>query len=509
MLLGTAVTGTLVGLPWIYPTLFPLAWLGMALMALVATQLRPAAAFIFSYFAGAAALWIAFHWSAEAIADTVAVSWNTAAALFAGLVLWEAFQMGLFGLLVSRIVGRDLRRIWAVPLLWIVPEFWWPKIFPWSMGHLHTDHPVLLQTAEWGGVASISFLFMVAVCVLVLLMAIAGNRWGILSVAPRFGARRTLIATGVFTGIVAIGFLRQHQVQATADASEHFTVAAIQVDTRFVGWIDKLRALSHEVADEADLICWPESSTGTYDESLTHFRDRRQTRRHSLRPNPATELLPDANRYLLAGAKTYPSQDKEEGPYRNTALLVDPEQTIVGRYVKRALMPIGEYMPGEQFYPELRTMANIRKTIVPGAVATPVEAAGVATPGVLICYEDLVTWTARSTVAEGADCLIALINASAFTNTLTLEQHYRLAMLRSVENRRALVRCSATGVTGVISPTGELLASAPCQSEAAVVQAIPRMRSTTFYTRFGDVFAYLCTVIAIGLAVAVPRRRLA
>lgn len=501
------VTAGLVGLPWIYPTLFPLAWIGMGLLALVASQLRPAAAFAYGYFAGAGALWIAFHWSIEAIADTVAVSWNTASASFAGLVLWEAFQMGFFALMVASIVGKDLRRVWAIPFLWIVPEFWWPKIFPWSMAHLHTDYPVLLQTAEWGGVASISFLFMLAACVAALLMAMLANRWGMLRTTAVAGGRHAALAAGLFTAVVAVGMLRQHQVQTTADAGEHFTVAAVQVDTRYVGWIDKLRNLSQSVEVEADLICWPESSTGTYDESLTHFRDRRHTRRHSLRPYPATELLPDSNCFLLAGAKTYPSADKEKGPYRNTVLLVDPEQNIADRYVKRALMPIGEYMPGEQLYPELRTMANIRKTIVPGADADPVQVAGIATPGVLICYEDLVTWTARSTVARGADCLIALINASAFTNTVTLDQHYRLAMLRSVENRRALVRCSATGVTGVVSPTGELLASLPCHTEGVLVQSVPRMQGVTLYTQFGDLFAYLCTAITLGLVVTIPSRR--
>lgn len=501
------ITIALIGLPWIFPSVFPLAWVGMGLLALIVSQLRPLAAFAFGYLVGVGALWIAFHWSVEAIAETVDTSWTVASAAFAGLLIWEAIPFGLFAALVAGIVGKHLTHFWAIPFLWIVPEFWWPKIFPWSMAHLQTDHPVLLQTADWGGVASVSFLFMLAASTITLLLGLLARRWRLIDVPLASGGRGAAIAAGLFVGIVAVGLIRQHQVQTAADAGEHFTVAAVQVDTTYVGWMEKLRGFSREVEAEADLICWPESSTGTYDESLTHFRDEVQTIYHSVMPNPATKLLPDSGRYLLAGAKTYQPGNKKSGPYLNTAMLIDPDQSIIDRYVKRALMPIGEYMPGEQLYPELRAMANIRKMIVPGADADPVQVAGIAKPGVLICYEDLVTWTARSTVAQGADCLVALINASAFTNPLTLDQHYRLAMLRSVENRRALVRCSATGVTGVVSPTGELLASLPCRTEAALVQSVPRMQGITFYTRFGDAFAYLCTAVFGGVIIGSRLRR--
>ncbi len=501
------LTAGLVGLPWIFPSLFFVAWVGMGLMALIASQLRPFPAFAYGYLSGIGALGIAFHWSVQAIAETVQTDWNVASAVFAGLLMWEGLQMAIFAALVAWVVGKDLSRAWAIPFLWVVPEFWWPKIFPWSMAHLQTDYPLLLQTADWGGVPSVSFLFMLAASVAALLLARAAWRWRQIGTPSVALGRQLATASGLFLLVLAAAWLRQQQVQWAADRSEQFTAAAIQIDPTFVGWIDKLRDLSRQVESEADLICWPESSTGTYDEALGHFRDVSRTIRHSRMPNPATTLLPDAKCHLLAGAKTYQSQNKKDGPYRNTALLVAPDQSIVDQYVKRALMPIGEYMPGEHLYPELRTMANIDKDIIPGTAADPLTVSGVAQPGVLICYEDLVTWTARSTVAQGADCLVALVNASAFTNPITLDQHYRLAMLRSVENRRALIRCSATGITSVVSPTGELLASVPCFAEAALVQQVPRMKGTSFYTRYGDTFAYFCTAVTVGLVCVGARRR--
>src|SRR5690606_26231224 len=100
------------------------------------------------------------------------------------------------------------------------------------------------------------------------------------------GVRHLGLVAGLFAGVVLIGAVRQQQVQAAADASEHFTVAAVQVDPSYSGSVDKLRDFSRSVQSEAHLICWPESSTGTYDETLTHLRDRSHTIRHSVMPNP-------------------------------------------------------------------------------------------------------------------------------------------------------------------------------------------------------------------------------
>jgi len=111
---------------------------------------------------------------------------------------------------------------------------------------------------------------------------------------------------------------------------------------------------------------------------------------------------------------------------------------------------------------------------------------------------------ARSLVAESATVLVSLINGAAFTEPLTLAQHRLLAQLRAVENRRAFVRCAATGETCVISPVGRIVARLPIHVQESLVASVPILESRTLYSRTGNVFPVAC---AVGLVVLVRRRR--
>jgi apolipoprotein N-acyltransferase len=105
--------------------------------------------------------------------------------------------------------------------------------------------------------------------------------------------------------------------------------------------------------------------------------------------------------------------------------------------------------------------------------------------GVLMCYEDMVPRHVRQTVAQGAEVIVTLANGTAFENPLALEQHMRLALMRAVENRRYFARCTASGVSCVVSPTGNILERADVNKETAITAEIPLLTGRTFYNRFG------------------------
>jgi apolipoprotein N-acyltransferase len=66
-----------------------------------------------------------------------------------------------------------------------------------------------------------------------------------------------------------------------------------------------------------------------------------------------------------------------------------------------------------------------------------------------------------------------------------------------VENRRYFVRCSSTGISCVIAPTGQIVAQAPPQSEETLRSEIALLRGRTLYNRVGDVFPVICTILAL------------
>jgi apolipoprotein N-acyltransferase len=81
-----------------------------------------------------------------------------------------------------------------------------------------------------------------------------------------------------------------------------------------------------------------------------------------------------------------------------------------------------------------------------------------------------------------------------------------MVVFRAVENRRAFARAANTGISGFIDQQGRILLSTPIFEERAVTGTIPIERRVTFYTSYGDVFAYACVIIT-GLLLLTTRRR--
>jgi apolipoprotein N-acyltransferase len=78
--------------------------------------------------------------------------------------------------------------------------------------------------------------------------------------------------------------------------------------------------------------------------------------------------------------------------------------------------------------------------------------------------------------------------------------------MRAIETGRYLVRSANTGVSGIVDPYGHILARTAIYEPAVVVGEARFLRTTTFYTRIGDVFAYASVVVAVVVFVF-PRRR--
>jgi apolipoprotein N-acyltransferase len=322
--------------------------------------------------------------------------------------------------------------------------------------------------------------------------------------ADRAGRRQAYCfaaaALGLLAATLAFGVVRQRQWDAWCAAQPKLKIGLVQVDPAYMGSEQKLRDRSLPLHDHVDLLCWPESSLGIYNEKLTHFRDPAKTILLSRDSQNSLQPAEGFACHLLAGGKLYRDGAADEGPYAMTAFLISPAQDIVGRYRKRTLLPFGEYIPGQSWYPAVREYATLRDVVEAGADPGPMVTTAGHRLGLVICYEDTLPRNARHTVAAGAEALFSIIQGTAFENPLTLVQHQRLAALRAVENRRYFVRCASTGVTCVIDPTGRTIAELPPQVEGTLVTEIALNRSRTVYNRFGHLFPWLCTAIGgVGL----------
>jgi apolipoprotein N-acyltransferase len=68
-----------------------------------------------------------------------------------------------------------------------------------------------------------------------------------------------------------------------------------------------------------------------------------------------------------------------------------------------------------------------------------------------------------------------------------------------VENRVFVARAANTGITGFIDPRGKILKQGGIFTEEAMNGMIRLSREKTFYTLYGDAFAWCCSAFSIFL----------
>ena len=476
---------------WLWPAAYGGSWLGWAALLWVTTYRGPRQAFFLGCTLGMLALAIAFHWGRDALDATMDFPAAVDYLLLTALLAWESIPFGILSWCGSRQLRRHGLQLWAVPLAWVLLESYWPRVFPWSIAHSQSEWLALLQLAEWTGAAGVSFCFiavaLVPAALVEYLRRAAANR----------EARSGLLAYAISAIALqsAALYWGQHRLQQWtehASPGDPLQVAIVQVDPRGQDSIARMKRLTSSLGEDLDLVCWPESTLGTYRHDLAGFDDEQQTRSKSVLPR--VDLHPAAGLpcELLAGAKGYDAGRGEDGPFYQTSLLVRPDEQIVARYRKRALMPLGEYIPGQRTLPWLRELFGLEEPLRAGDDPRPVRLTGGVRVGVLMCYEDMVPRHARETVRAGAQLLVCLLNGSAFPSKLTLEQHMRLAQLRAIENRRYFIRCGATGISCVIAPSGALLERQPALAESATVGHVYLLDAPTIFTQHGHLFPVAC-----------------
>ena len=74
-------------------------------------------------------------------------------------------------------------------------------------------------------------------------------------------------------------------------------------------------------------------------------------------------------------------------------------------------------------------------------------------------------------------------------------QHFSMAVFRAVETRLYLVRAANTGISGIIDPTGRIIAKTNIFQEDALKGYVKFVKIPTFYDKHGDILVIICFVL--------------
>lgn len=420
--------------------------------------------------------------------------------LFAAILSLVFIAPAIYGI---SLVGRTPARILIFfPLFWVGTEFLRSFLFsgfPWGLlGYSQYQQLHLIQLSDMFGVYGVSGVIAFANGALFLgALAISGQSWRGQAVKRRL-ALGSVTAAAVWVGAAWVyGDLRISQIDRLAAQAPRMRVAVIQGnieqsqkwDRAFqVATIDTYNRLSLSTKPQApDLIVWPESAAPFY----------------FLAEAPPTRMVMQgitaAGAHFLIGAPSFELRGKQ-ADYFNSAYLVGPGGEVLGKYDKAHLVPYGEYTPFKEYLPFLGKIVEHVGDFKPGVKGHTLEMQG-RKLGVQICYEIIFPALARAMVQNGAALLITITNDAWYGTTAGPYQHFSLAVLRAVENRRALARAANTGISGFVDPAGRVMDPTPLMEEATVVRELPLLDTATVYTQFGDVFGSACLGIALVAAI--------
>jgi apolipoprotein N-acyltransferase len=122
--------------------------------------------------------------------------------------------------------------------------------------------------------------------------------------------------------------------------------------------------------------------------------------------------------------------------------------------------------------------------------------------GCAVCYESVYGEYFTDYVRKGAKAMTIITNDAWWGDTPGYRQHLSYASLRAIETRRAIARCANTGISAIISPSGEILQPTPWWEPAAIKGQIPLREDITFYVSHGDITGRVCTFLFILLLLA-------
>jgi len=435
------------------------------------------------------------------------------------LAFYLALYIALFCFLLTFINRKLKSDIWyliSAPILWVSLEYMrsiFLSGFPWALlgysQHLNTP---LIQISEFTGVYGVSFL-------IVLVNATIAYRIGEVQRPPKdkpTGQAKSKVRKILPVIIVAIivgacftyGKLilrTSHLAPRTSELKIGIVQGNVDLEEKWSGILhqkvlDTHIRLTEEVAkEEPELIVWSETATAS---CLRHEGDDLVR---------LSDLARKLRSYLLIGSLDLATQ----GNYYNSAFLISPQGNIAYQYNKIHLVPFGEVIPLRR---EIPFLARFVERMGGGGFKAGEELTIFDLDGkrfgVLICYEGIFDNLVRSFVKKGADFIINITNDAWYERTSAPYQHFSFSIFRAIENRVPIVRAANTGVSGFIDSYGRIRKDLDIFVEGTLIDKISLKRQAplevpdeigavasgdllptgreTFYTRFGNLFAYFC-----------------
>jgi apolipoprotein N-acyltransferase len=480
------------------------AWLGWAawipLILFVARAQSRRAAFRGGWLTGVMLFFILLRWMPEVMVSYGGMpsfaAWMAYALLAAALACYPAAVCAFTRHLMFRLGERCLL---LFPVVWIVMEFAMSVTpfggFPWLLaGYTQTRFLHVVQIADITGIYGVSFLLLCVNTAIAwffrgetLINCLRGR------IVPLLVAA-TLVAGALIYGLIAVNRWEKSEapfqaalLQGNISVDDPYDVQQEKFERGYTRMADSLAGVP------VDILIMPESPTPKLFLSDEWYRS-------------AMENL--ARRYplgLVLGNINFEEREDGAEAYFNSAFFLSKDGSLSGVYDKIHLVPFGEYIPYKKLLFFAETVSKEMGGFSEGKEVRILPLGG-RPANAVICFEAVFPDLVRRFVNRGSQVIVNLTNDGWYGISAAPYQHLEIARMRAVENRRYFLRAANTGFSAVIEPTGRIAASTGLGQEAICLGRFGFIEEKTFYSRCGNVFAWLCVIIFVAAGIWASRR---
>lgn len=475
-----ALSGLLIFLSFPKANQYLFAWVSLIPLLTVISNKNFKSSFFYGFFTGFVAYSCIMYWIFPLIKYNT-TSWKQSVLCLSLLSAYMGLYIGIWSMLLK--AARQDRSVFRFSLfaatIWVSLEYLRTYLFtgfPWALlGYSQWKFLPIIQIAEYTGVYGVSFLII----------------WVNVGIYKFISTKKWVsfyILSCVFLATLAFGyseliinryssppFISVAVIQANIDQYKKWDPAyEKQILDTYVSLITK--ASVHN----PDLVLWPETAVPGYLPSNAYLYSW------------VSELARQTHTYHFVGAPYYDGGSD----YFNSVILFSSEGEIQGEHKKVHLVPFGEYIPFRKVLEPYFSVLNTLGDFTRGKQLNIFSVKSVIW-GVTICSENFFGNVVRKTVRNGAEVLTNQTNDAWYFKTSAPMQHFIMNVFRAIENRRTIVVCGNTGVSGIVEPDGVISKIVPVFTTTYFISRIEPRKTLTFYTLWGDVFAKVCLLLAL------------
>lgn len=480
-----------------FPTtgIFFFAWVAFVPLMLALWSRSPRQAFSDGYIFGLIYFFGTLYWIYHSINHFGGVPFIASLGIVVLLCLYLGLYPAIFCVLFIQMIRKTkLPVLFIAPVLWVVLEFLRSYAltgFPWSsVGYSQYKFLHAIQVADITGIYGISFLVLMVNGALVDIVMFKRR----VREMPLFPVSYTFVGLSAVLIIVVLtlgyGHWRLGQERKGSPVNVSVVQGNIEQDKKWEPAyqnevLNTYFTLSRKAAGTSpQLIIWPETAVPfmfDYDK---------------LNTGKLTSFQRELGSDLLFGSVLVKEHSQSKTLLTNSAVLLDKEGKNIYEYDKIHLVPFGEYVP-------LRSLLFFIDKLVAGIgdYVSGEEYSRAETEfgsfGTMICYEIIFPGLVRKFYTDGGDFVVTITNDAWFGKTAGPYQHFSMAVFRAIENRKPVIRAANTGISGFIDSSGRILSESPLFQRFVLSERVKTDRTLTFYTKYGDLFSYLCIVISI------------